>query len=96
MRPIPARKCENLPKFRLCLSRPLLTLGFVVVVCLPSSAQVTDAASRWANVSGWKGTVTVSGRGSGSTRSRCTKEYTNTQTITSSPLLQVSVRCRPY
>jgi hypothetical protein len=62
----------------------LLTCG-IGLVCANTFAQTADA-SRWANVSAWKGTVSVSGSGSGSYNdASCTNEFTNTQWLNSSP-----------
>jgi hypothetical protein len=60
-----------------------LLAACVITVPFSSARAQATAASRWANVSAWKGMVSVSGDGSGSFMSApdCTNEYSNNQTI---------------
>jgi hypothetical protein len=75
---------------------PLLVCGIASVS--PNAFGQAADASHWANVSGWKGTVTVSGKGSGTIKPDCaggTNDYTNTQSVNASPeLLRSKSRCR--
>jgi hypothetical protein len=77
---------------RSCRSAVLavLTLVSITLVCRSAIAQVPDA-SRWANVSGWNGTATLSGNGGGSLPVVCpggTDDYTNTQSVSAAPAVQ--------
>jgi hypothetical protein len=54
-------------------------------------AQVSDAATRFGNVSGWKGMLTFSGHGTGTNPVGCAggeDRYSNNQSVTSAPELQ--------
>jgi len=78
----------NIRDSRRFASIVLFTLGVMLFSRSPLIAQ-TQVASRWGNVSAWKGMVSVSGAGAGSFQSAgCTTEYSNNQTISLSPELK--------
>src|SRR5260221_6532055 len=73
-----------------CFRLLVLLASTTGLISVNSFAQAVDA-SRWANVSGWQGTVIVSGQGSGSIPTICpggTDPYRNTQAVTAFPVLQ--------
>src|SRR6516164_6713993 len=69
-----------------------IAISFCMLLTSPfCSAQGPIDTSRWANVSGWKGTLTISGNGSGNITTACpngTETYTNVQQLFGSPSLQ--------
>lgn len=87
-----AFSCPRFMLFNPCIRFSLLlTIAFCTLFVSPSSGQVNDAAKRWANVSGWKGVVSISGNGSGNNPTRCsggTDQYSNNQTLSGMPVLQ--------
>jgi hypothetical protein len=86
----PTCRLDALRTLRQCFRVLVLLASTTGLVCVNSFAQMVDA-SRWANVSGWQGTVIASGQGSGTIPTICpggTDLYKNTQAVTAFPVLQ--------
>jgi hypothetical protein len=74
-----------------CICSALFGFFILAITSSCSWAQGSDAATRWGNVSGWKGMLTVSGHGTGTNPVTCTggrDSYSNNQSVSAAPELQ--------